>query len=86
MSTPTREEFLEELTKTFTSIDNDAILAILWPQITETLVELPEGIDTIIELHKIGGRRVVKFISENQELWNQYCNLVTLLRELQKCN
>ena len=86
MSTTTREEFIEELTKTIASIDNDAILAILWPQIAKTLSELPEGIDTLRELHKIGGLRVVKFISENQELWNQYCDLQTLLQGLQKCN
>ena len=86
MSTPTREEFLEELTKTFASIDNGAILAIMYPKAMSTLNDLPEGIDTIQKIHKIAGPSVVKFISENQELWNQYCDFETLLQGLQKCN
>tara|TARA_A200000159_G_C7250319_1_gene308471 strand:+ start:639 stop:902 length:264 start_codon:yes stop_codon:yes gene_type:complete len=86
MSTPTREEILEELTKTFASIDNGFILAIMYPKTVSTLIDLPEGMDTIQKIHKIVGPSVVKFISENQELWNQYCDFETLLQGLQKCN
>ena len=88
MSTPTREEFLEEITKTFTSIDNGAILAIMYPKTMSTLIDLPEAesMDTIQKIHKIAGPSVVKFISENQELWKQYCDFETLLQGLQKCN
>ena len=82
----TRAELLEKLAETFASIDNDAILAIMYSKAMNTLIDLPEGIDTIQKIHKIASHSVVRFISENQELWNQYYNLETLLRELKKCN
>jgi len=90
MSTPTREELLEELEEAFAAIDNGAIQAILFGEAsrpTGTILGSHEyDLDVIQKLHKVAGPSIVKFVSENQEVWNHYETFTKLLRELKKCN
>jgi hypothetical protein len=83
----TRGEILEELAEAFAAIDNDAIQTILFAEAIKPMAGLPEcGVDTIQKLHGIAGPSIVKFVSENRELWNHYGTFAELLRKLKKCN